>query len=317
MLSNYFSTNEIKPLNRADEWCQAIKTAYFPLQIHYQKPGHFKGELKGLTLGETSLSRLISEPASYERRPRHIRNSLEEEYLITIPKKSSVEFRQSGRDVSCDPGGFIIERGDEPYRFMYANPNDLFVMKVTKKTLSERIRQPDTLCARVFDGSSGIGGLFVTMVEQIQLASPNTSEATSTVLGRQLLELLALALDNNASAISSSVTAVRAAHIRRIEAYIRANLSNPSLTPESIAEACGISKRYLHNLFKDVNGTVSQTIRDLRLLAAHDILGVNSHHSIAEIAYRFGFSDQAQFSRLFKAYFGETPSGFKNRTTSH
>ncbi|WP_236628225.1 helix-turn-helix domain-containing protein [Sulfitobacter sp. HI0129] len=33
--------------------------------------------------------------------------------------------------------------------------------------------------------------------------------------------------------------------------------------------------------------------------------------SIAEIAYSFGFSEQAQFSRLFKAAFGETPSAYR------
>jgi AraC-like DNA-binding protein len=32
---------------------------------------------------------------------------------------------------------------------------------------------------------------------------------------------------------------------------------------------------------------------------------------MSDIAYRFGFSDQAQFSRLFKAMFGQTPSGYR------
>ncbi len=76
-------------------------------------------------------------------------------------------------------------------------------------------------------------------------------------------------------------------------------------------EACGISKRYLHDLFKDVNGTVSQQIRDQRLVAARDRLQASRDLSISEVAYRFGFADQAQFSRLFKAKFGMTPSEFQ------
>jgi AraC-like DNA-binding protein len=32
---------------------------------------------------------------------------------------------------------------------------------------------------------------------------------------------------------------------------------------------------------------------------------------LSDVAYRFGFSDQAQFSRLFKAMFGQTPSGYR------
>lgn len=37
---------------------------------------------------------------------------------------------------------------------------------------------------------------------------------------------------------------------------------------------------------------------------------------MAEIAYRYGFSDQAQFSRLFKAQFGMTPSDWRRRARS-
>ena len=48
--------------------------------------------------------------------------------------------------------------------------------------------------------------------------------------------------------------------------------------------------------------------RDQRLMAARNMLDVAQGRTIAEIAYRFGFADQAQFSRLFKAAFGRTPS---------
>ena len=78
-----------------------------------------------------------------------------------------------------------------------------------------------------------------------------------------------------------------------------------------IAESCGISKRYLHDLFKDVNGTVSQQIRDQRLIAARDRLQASRDLPISEVAYRFNFADQAQFSRLFKAKFKITPSDFQ------
>jgi AraC-like DNA-binding protein len=104
---------------------------------------------------------------------------------------------------------------------------------------------------------------------------------------------------------------VREAHRRRAEAVIRSDLSNPDLSPEVIAEAVGISKRYLHELFAEVNCTVSQFVREERLRAARDLMMMPNPVQMSDIAYRFGFSDQAQFSRLFKAMFGQTPSGFR------
>ena len=310
-----FSTATTEPQHRSSRWNAVIAESYFPLELQFRDPIHFDGRLSRTPLGHVGLSHLTSDPVNYERRRAHIREAREEEYLITLPRVSSVEFRQLGRDVRCDPGGLIIERGDEPYRFMYEKPNDLYVLKVGRKALEERVRQPDRFCARVFDATSGTAGLFAAMVEQAQVQSGTLAVAAAETVGRHLLELLGLMIDETSDASTSSVSTVRAAHIARVEKFIRTNLKNPDLSPDLIAESCGISKRYLHDLFKDVNGTVSQQIRDQRLVAARDRLAATPGLAIAEVAYRFGFSDQAQFSRLFKTKFGMTPTDFKSIAT--
>lgn len=304
------STTQLPPSARAGHWNGVIATTYFPLHLTYRDAASFDGRLEHQMLGDLSLSRLQTEPLQYERHPRHIAGASEEQYLITIPRRSPVEFRQLGREVRCDPGGFIIERGDEPYRFSYGSANDLCVLKVTKPVLSNRLRNPDRFCAQVFNGREGLGGLFTTMAQQVQAQSVPDAAAGS-VLGRQLIELLSLAIDRSSETADAAHSSVRAAHLRRAEAVIRRNLSNPDLSPDLVAEACGISKRYLHEIFADGNGTVSQHIREQRLIAARGLLQMPDPGPMSDIAYRFGFSDQAQFSRLFKAMFGQTPSGYR------
>jgi len=307
-----FSTAQAPVPDRSSHWNAVIADAYFPLELQFRNPLKFSGRLSRMPLGHVSLSRLTSDPVNYERRRAHIREAREEEYLITLPRASSVEFRQLGKDVRCDPGGLLIERGDEPYRFLYEKPNDLYVLKVSRRALSERVRNPDRFCAHVLDATSGTAGLFAAMVNQAQSRIDELTGAAAETIGRQLLELLGLALDEAAGTTGAGdVSTVRAAHLARVERFIRDHLKDPGLSPEMIARGCGISKRYLHDLFKDVNGTVSQQIRDQRLVAARDRLAASRAISIAEVAYRFGFSDQAQFSRLFKARFGRTPSEFQ------
>lgn len=308
-----FTTADTPPQDRSSQWNAIIADAYFPLQTHFRDPLQFNGTLSRVVLGHVGLSRLTSAPVNYERRPRHIREAREEEYLITIPKTSAVEFRQLGKDVRCEPGSFILERGDEPYRFMYADPNDLFVLKVRKSLLAERVRQPDRFCARVIDATSGTANLFSTMVNHAQSQVGHAGQVACETIGRQLLELLGLALEEENGVAGSNASSVRAAHLSRVDQFVRSNLRNPDLSPDLIATGCGISKRYLHDLFKDVNSTVSQQIRDQRLVAARDRLAIVGEITMADVAYRFGFSDQAQFSRLFKAKFGIPPSDFRAR----
>ncbi len=304
------STKSLPPEGRARHWNAVIAEAYFPLQLTFRDAGAFEGKLALQTLGDLSLSRLQTEPVQYERHAHHIAGTSEEQYLITIPRRSPVAFRQLGREVRCDPGSFIIERGDEPYRFSYDAANDLCVLKVAKTTLANRLRNPDRYCAQVFNGRDGIGGLFTTMAQHVQAQAPDDRPACE-MLGRQLIELLSMAIDRNSETAEVAQSAVRAAHLKRAADVIRSNLSNPDLSPDLVAEACGISKRYLHEIFADGNGTVSQHIREQRLIAARNMLQMPNPGAMSDIAYRFGFSDQAQFSRLFKAMFGQTPSAYR------
>ena len=103
----------------------------------------------------------------------------------------------------------------------------------------------------------------------------------------------------------------------RIESFARKHLQDTGLDPDTIAAACGISTRYLHDLFRDTNQTLGQWIRDQRLLACSDALSdpVNNQ-TIAEIAYSWGFADQAQFSRAFKRQFGSTPKEYREQQRS-
>ena len=131
----------------------------------------------------------------------------------------------------------------------------------------------DRFCARVIDATSGAANLFVTMVQHAHIQIPAAGSVAGETIGRQLLELLGLALEAESGVEVSSSSAVRAAHLQRVDLFIRDNLKNPDLSPDLIAESCGVSKRYLHGLFRDMNGTVSQQIRDQRLIAARDRLG--------------------------------------------
>ena len=105
------STHGVPGADRSARWSEIISQAYFPLELEFKDPAHFQGRLNHRAFGQVALSRLTSDPVSYTRRGRHIREGLAEDYLITIPRSAPVEFRQLGRDVRCDPGGFIIERG--------------------------------------------------------------------------------------------------------------------------------------------------------------------------------------------------------------
>jgi AraC-like DNA-binding protein len=313
-MKTIITTSETPPASRSTHWHQAIAETYFPLDLIFQESDNFNGNLTSWFFGDVSLSRLTASPTLYRRLPRHLVAERDEQFLVTVPARSEVNFSQCGKSVRCNPGGFILERSDEPYEFSHASDADLWVVKVDAKKLAGRIRAPDRFCSLQFDASSGAGGLFTDMLHLLpQRFDAMTAEARSTV-GQQLVELLVLSLQADERTLTSANSSVREAHLTRIESFVRQSLGDRELDPETIAGACGISTRYLHELFRDTNQTLGQWIRDQRLAACHqDLADPGNRQSIAEIAYQWGFSDQAQFSRNFRNHFGLSPTEFRSR----
>lgn len=299
---------------RSRHWHEAIGQAYFPLDLSFRRPEAFDGELTMWQLGEVSLSRLTSDALMYRRLPKHLQVQGPEEFLVTLPAKSELLFAQGGREVRANPGAFFIERSHEPYEFSHAEPADLWVMKLSLAMLGGRVRAPDRFCSLQFDATNGANGLFVDMVHLIpQRYDAMTEEARSTV-GRQLADLLALALQSDERVLSSGGSTVRMAHLARIESFVRRHIDNPDLGPDEVAAGCGVSVRYLHELLRDTNQTLGSWIRDQRLAAAREDLGnPRDKRAIGEIAYARGFADQAQFSRAFRQRYGITPKEARAR----
>jgi AraC-like DNA-binding protein len=92
-------------------------------------------------------------------------------------------------------------------------------------------------------------------------------------------------------------------------AYIERNLKDCDLSPEKIANAFSISRRYLDMLFIRNASSVSGWVRSQRLDRCRAELELPSfHRTVSEIAMKWGFKDSSHFSRIFRQKFGHPPS---------
>ena len=304
-----YSTTQAPPMARKRYWDQAVSRTYFPLELGFRNSPHFSGDLDVWSLGNVSISRNVSDGLVYRRHERHLVQEREESYLITVPELSEICFAQDGKEVRCRPGAFLVERSHLPYEFSYAAPNALWVLKVPSATLRARVGQPERLASLSFDSTQGVGALFVDMIRSTAPRLDEMGAAARDVCGKHLVELLALSVEGDQRVLAGAASSVQSAHLHRVERFVRAHLAVSNLAPQAIAEACGISVRYLHQLFATQGTTVCTWIRCQRLLMCDEALRETANRrSIAEIAYHWGFSDHAQFSRHYRAQFGCTPS---------
>lgn len=303
-----FSTDGLPANTRTDGWTRAVCRSYFPLDLEYRAADSFRGTLQIWGLGAVQASRLRSEATMYRRRRQHLTQAGEEEFLLTIPRSSPVRFLQMGREVVCPPGGFILERGNEPYEFSYGATNDLIVAKFSHGELADRLGDPGRFCAIEFDASRGIAAVMVDLLRSSGAYSDGLSQAAKGQIGHQLVDLLALAMEQDPRSPTVAETSVRLAHLRRITETVERLKRDPDLSPARVAATCGISTRYLHDLCRNDGLSFGERLREARLTEARSaFLRRSETRSITEIAFACGFGDASSFSRAYRARYGETP----------
>lgn len=294
---------------RQARWAEAVSDTYFPLSLAFAAEQPFDGHLQRWSTPSTpcSLSRLRSSRLGYSRSKAQIGQDREAFYLVTVPSRSEVHFEQDGHQLSCRPGGFIVERGDAPYRFHYAAENDLWVLKLPESALKGHLRGHRRYTRHCFDATQGLGLIFVEQLDLCARHFDANPQVARHLLLEQAMTTLLLALQQDERVLGSEGSNLSTLHLTRVEHYVLQNLANPELSPQAIANACGLSLRYLHKLFSSTAYTLGEWVRQQRLEAVHrQLRDPQCHLPIGELAFRCGFADQAQFTRAFRQYFGCT-----------
>lgn len=105
--------------------------------------------------------------------------------------------------------------------------------------------------------------------------------------------------------------------INEFAAIVENNISNESFSVEDICREIGISRIQLYRKLKALLGiNVKDYILNVRLQKARYLLS-NEALTIAEVAYKVGFSSQAYFSTVFKSKFMSTPTEFREKYKSN
>ncbi|MBZ8119273.1 helix-turn-helix domain-containing protein [Roseovarius sp. LXJ103] len=305
----YFSTAEFTAPDKSDVWARKLSETYFSLEAECHNAAEFQGELKSWSLGVMGLSEMECDGVLYHRRREHFAKEQDASLLITIPHKGDVHFKQAARDTKCGPGAFLVERGDMPYEFWHAKRNRLWVLKVPTASVRSRLGATDRLGSLTFDATGGVGSYFVGAVRNTIECIDMIADAGRDMAGQHLLDLLCLSMRSDDRILDSNSSTIRAAHLQRAEQYIRDNLANPNLSSQLVAESCGISLRYLQRLFAETDNSIVGYIRDKRLTRCDEALRmVGETSTVANIAYKWGFYDQAQFCKHYRKRFGCTPT---------
>lgn len=298
-----------KRLLSADGWQRVISDTYFDLKVQIKKPNQFIGQIQQATLNQVGISGYVADSAHYERIGKRSPQDCDS-ILLTFPLNGTVCFQQQNRQLTCHPGQFFIELSHQPYQFYHNQAVKLQVLKVPIDKLLTQQRLIEQYFAKAITTENGSGRLLNHQISHaLDLATNfDLTLLESQLLEQQLLDLIIHTLQRPALALADAQTStIKAAHLQRIENFIHMHLSNPTLSPKLVSQACHISIRYIHLLFQDLPYTFAEWVKLIRVTVANKILMTGNYSSVADVGYQVGFTDQSYFSRIYKQQFGYPP----------
>lgn len=304
-------TDAVAPAERAGFWADCVNRLFHGLRSESYGDTGFDGRMATLHAGDVVLTRLEANRHLVTRSAQQVRAS-EIGYLkIVAPWVGCAGVQQQGREAWVTPDQWSIYDTTESYAV--ANPvrvEHLIVM-LPKERFAERGLQLDPLMARRLGGSGGVARLALDTMRSAYRELPGMGEAAARGVGEAITQFVHLAMLDLAG-IGTAVTQ-REALRERIKQHVAAHLGDPALTVDAIALALNCSRRQLYNAFAEEPDGVAGYILRRRLEACRQSFDDRSQQgrSITEIAFGFGFSNMAHFSRVFRSHLGMAPSDYR------
>jgi AraC-like DNA-binding protein len=308
-----FSTASVDWRSQLSYWREVVCATFVGLDVEPlpQPTTGFRAEVRAQSLGSLRVATVVSQPHAVFRSPARIRSSPDDDFFVNLAVGGQTIVAQDGREAILRPGDFAIYDSARPCRIACHNPFRLLVLKIPRDQFAARFQLPPGITATAVRGDRGAGALFVSLLASMPAHAAELSPQLTEQVGGNVLELLGSALSEHAAGTRPALP--REAQLLRAQRYITDHLGNPELSPAGIAEALGLSVRYLQLLFQTENTSPFRWILARRLERAARLLTDprQPSRSITSIAFAVGFKDSAHFSRVFKQRYGVGPRGYR------
>ncbi len=226
---------------------------------------------------------------------------------VQLPGRRGFRYKQ---------GEAFLWPGDEAGSSRYVTPTTrLLNIALPRSVFTGPLKLLDSVSGRRLPASPELrllatyAGAFLDEYPELQ------PEAAQKVAGHiQDLALVALGAHRGLAA-QEHEQGVRAARLTSMKADIDAHLFDPELSVAWLLRRHRVSERYLRSLFESEGTSFTDYVLNGRLAHVYRrILDPRERTTrISVIAYDSGFNDLSWFNRVFRRYYGMTPSDMRER----
>lgn len=312
-----WNTAGIRPNAQFAYYREAICQAFMNLTPEPAAAAGFSASVEHIRLGDGALNRVSFPEHVVRRSAADIAASERSCFYLNLKLAGRCRIQQGDREISLSSGQVGIFDSDRQFALLHDHGPKLRVASfwVPAEALRERLPASfDVAAARVSDDPY-VGHLIVETARTLSDAALRMTEDEAVRLFRALIELVAVSLSRRSRVHTAEDETVADATALALKRAVHQRLRQPGLAVADVAEAVGISERYVHKLMERSGCSFTDYVIDRRLDGiARDLNDpATANHAIGAIAFDWGFADLSHFSRRFKQRFGCRPRDWRAR----
>jgi len=300
--------------DRLDAWLCNARQICGACRFEFPRRHLFHGSIERRSIAGLELTRFSSTPVSFAKFPVVSANSADRNCIVITQLQGVRCYSQDGATAVLNPGDSTLIDSGHSWSSNCAGACSRLYLRVPRWLMENRLRLTNLPLLPRISGVSGLGVTLFRLATSLYQEAPVLSLEEGTSAIEAYLEILSACIGH---AERRGEDAGHCAELlSRVEQFMETHLAEPTLNPTEIANAVGISVRHLHRLFSGKGSTITDCIRERRLERCRMELcdPRSAERNITEIAFFWGFSDSAHFSRSFKRRFGVSPRTFRLRS---
>jgi AraC-like DNA-binding protein len=307
-------TSSVPVADRAELWVTASSKFFVPLECAPHDRTSFHGVLQAGAVGPLALSRLDVAAHTIRRTRSLAAQTNGDRYKLSLLLGGQALVVQDGREAALRPGDFALYDCSRPYTIESRAGFRMLVCMLPRTVLGLEPERVARMTATRIAGDDGIAWALAPFLERLaDLAIRAELPQAHHGVVESVVDLVESLCTSAIGGVTAHPFPSRAELLLRARAYAQAHLADPSLAPGDVAAAVHVSKRYLHKLFEGDDSTVSGWIRQRRLDGCSRDLADSAcrNETVGSIGMRWGLTNPAHLSRLFREAYGVSPSEFR------
>lgn len=300
--------------DRFTAWRSSIGVVFDPSLDDRTDPLTFNARVEAAMFGQVFMGRVVSCTQAFSRPQSKISLDGLDAYLVQVFRTGTCEVQDGRHTRIVRPGDIYIIDASAPLEAIDFGFDHITTF-IPRDLIDRNLVNPDGHHRRVIPAHMPLAKLLYAFICGLNANQTDMTVYDGLAAVAPLLSLTESLLNAKVpgAAGQQDPLAVEFAVLNTIKDHIESNLGDRGLTPDSVAAAMGMSRSRLYRLFEPLGG-VSRYIKQRRLRRSlRDLLDQDHQYlRISEIAWRWGFGSESDYSRAFKQRYGTSPSGARS-----